>query len=223
MSVLQRAARTPAPFTRAEGSQGRGQMEEKKEKALEKAREYFHTYGYRGSSLSALIADIGISKPTFYNYFKNKEELFHTVMRETYNEFHYQYNQRSRGSTNAMEKLDCFISTFGWFLDSYPLFRDIFRPGNDLLARWADSRYAKDFFQEGVEIIRSIIEQGMDEDIFAREIEPASLSFHIYYMVLMALSTEPGLFQQAGRPERHIDPKALINIIGAGILARNVE
>ncbi len=196
-------------------------MEEKKEKAVEKAREYFHTYGYRGASLSELIADIGISKPTFYNYFKNKEELFHTVMRETYNEFHYQYNQRVRSTTNAMEKLDSFISTFAWFLDTYPLFRDLFRPGNDLLARWADSRYAKDFFAEGVEIVHSIIEQGLDEGIFSREIDPPALAFHLYYMVLMTLSTEPGLFQRGGAPEQRIDAKVLVRIFGAGILARD--
>ena len=196
-------------------------MEEKKEKAIEKAREYFHAYGYRGASLSALIADIGISKPTFYNYFKNKEELFHTVMREMYNEFHYQYNQRARSTTNAMEKLDTFISTFAWFLDAYPLFRDLFRPGNDLLARWADSRYAKDFFAEGVEIVRSIIEQGLEESIFSAEIDPPDLAFHIYYMVLMTLSTDPGLFQHSAQPAQRIDARAVVRIFGAGILARD--
>jgi AcrR family transcriptional regulator len=195
-------------------------MEEKKEKAIEKAREYFHTYGYRGASLSALIAEIGISKPTFYNYFKNKEELFHTVMQETYNEFHYQYNQHARRTTNAMEKLDSFISTFAWFLDAYPLFRDLFRPGNDLLSHWADSRHAKDFFAEGVEIVRSIIEQGLDEGIFSKEIDPPALAFHLYYMILMTLSTEPGLFQHGVQPALRIDAKAVVKIFGAGILIR---
>ena len=122
-------------------------MEEKKEKTVEKAREYFHTYGYRGASLSALIAEIGISKPTFYNYFKNKEELFFTVMRETYNEFHYQYNQQAKSAPNAMEKLDLFIMTYSWFLDSYPIFRDLFKPGNEEtllnLEAWVDNEWEK--------------------------------------------------------------------------------
>jgi AcrR family transcriptional regulator len=195
-------------------------MEEKKEKAIEKAREYFHVYGYRGASLSALISDIGISKPTFYNYFKNKEELFSTVMLETYNEFHYQFNQRARSAPNAMEKLDLFITTFAWFLDTYPIFRDLFKPGNDLMPRWAESRSAKDFFTEGVEIVRSILEQGVEEGIFDAGIDPGECAFLLHYLVLVTLSTDPNLFQKPGSPTVRIDARSLVSIVGKGILAR---
>ena len=196
-------------------------MEEKKEKTVEKAREYFHTYGYRGASLSSLIAEIGISKPTFYNYFKNKEELFYTVMLETYNEFHYQYNQKARAAANAMEKLDIFIGTWAWFLDSYPIFRDLFKPGNDLLARWAESRYSKDFFSEGVEIVRSILEQGIEEGIFVGDIDASECALLLYYMVLSTLSTDPNLFRKQGQPAYAIDARTLVRVIGRGILSRD--
>jgi AcrR family transcriptional regulator len=195
-------------------------MEEKKERTIEKAREYFHLYGYRGASLSALIADIGISKPTFYNYFKNKEELFNAVMLETYNEFHYQYNQKARGAPNAMEKLDVFITTFSWFLDTYPIFRDLFRPGSDLLARWAESRSSKDFFAEGVEIIRSILEQGIEEGIFDKENDLPGTATLLYYLVLTTLSSDPNLFNNPAAPLIKVDARALVRIIGRGILAR---
>lgn len=195
-------------------------MEEKKEKALEKAREYFHRYGYRGSSLSSLIDDLGISKPTFYNYFKNKEELFNAVMLETYGEFHYQYNLRARRASNGMEKLDHFIVTWQWFLDAYPIYRDMFRPGNDLLTRWTESRYAKEFFTEGVETIRTILEQGRDEGIFAAEVEPTQCAQLIYYLILVTLSTDPNIFQKKGEPELRIDARSLVTILGRGLLAR---
>jgi AcrR family transcriptional regulator len=195
-------------------------MEEKKEKAVEKAREYFHTYGYRSASLSAMIADIGISKPTFYNYFKNKEELFFTVMVETYNEFHYQYNQRAKNAPNAMEKLDLFISTFSWFLDTYPIFRDLFRPGNDLLGRWAESRHSKDFFAEGVEIVRSILEQGIEEDIFAKDMDVAESAFLVYYVVLTSLSSDPDLFRKPGSAAMRVNAGSLVALLGRGLLSR---
>ena len=196
-------------------------MEEKKERTLAKAREYFHTYGYRGASLSDLIAEIGISKPTFYNYFKNKEELFFTVMLETYNEFHYQYNQQARAAPNAMEKLDLFIMTFSWFLDSYPIVRDLFKPGNDLLTRWAQSRYSKDFFAEDVEIVRSILEQGKEEGIFSAHMDPSSTALILYYVVLSTLSTDPNIFQRQGQPELRIDARTLVTMLGKGILTRD--
>ncbi|HEY9593581.1 MAG TPA: TetR/AcrR family transcriptional regulator [Spirochaetia bacterium] len=196
-------------------------MEEKKEKAVEKAREYFHQYGYRGSSLSSLIAEIGISKPTFYNYFKNKEELFHTVMLETWNEFQYQFNQRARGASNAMEKLDYFITTWEWFLDTFPLFRDLFKPDNDLLTRWTDSRHAKDFFYEGVETVRSIIEQGREEGIFAADVDAAECAQAVYYLVMVSLSTDPNIFRKSGQPPIRITAKTLVSIVGRGILSRD--
>jgi AcrR family transcriptional regulator len=195
-------------------------MEEKKERAIEKAREYFHERGYRGASLSDLIAEIGISKPTFYNYFKNKEELFSTVMLETYNEFHYQFNQKARAVPNAMEKLDLFITTFAWFLDTYPIFRDLFQPGNDLMDRWSRTRHARDFFAEGVEIMRSILEQGMDEGIFDREIDVSRCALLLYYLVLTTLSSNPNIFSPPGSPAVAIDAQTLVRLVGRGLLAR---
>jgi AcrR family transcriptional regulator len=195
-------------------------MEEKKEKTIEKAREYFHAYGYRGASLSALIAEIGISKPTFYNYFKNKEELFTTVMLETYNEFHYQYNQQVRSAANAMEKLDLFITTFAWFLDAFPIFRDLFKPDNDLLTRWSQSRYAKDFFAEGVEIVRSILDQGIEEGIFSQDMDPGQSALLLYHLTLTTLSTDPNLFGRDGQPAYRIEAAALVKVVGKGILTR---
>jgi AcrR family transcriptional regulator len=196
-------------------------MEEKKEKALETAREYFHTYGYRKASLADLISEIGISKPTFYNYFKNKEELFSTVMLETYNEFHYQYTLREKAATNAMEKLESFVSTFSWFLATYPIYRDIFRPGNDLMAKWIQSRYSKDFFSEGVETVRSILEQGREEGIFSMDIDLEKQALLIYYLVVSILSTDPDIFRRKGGTEYRIDTPALIQLIGHGLLTRD--
>ncbi len=196
-------------------------MEEKKEKTLETAREYFHKFGYRKASLSDLIAEIGISKPTFYNYFKNKEELFYTVMLETYNEFHYQYTMREKSATNAMEKLESYIATFAWFLDTYPIYRDLFKPGNDLMTKWVQSRYCRDFFSEGVEIVRSILEQGIEEGIFSSGFDAEKTSLLVYYLVVSILSTDPGIYCKPGGPDYRIDASGIIRLLGQGLLKRD--
>ncbi len=195
-------------------------MEEKKERAIEKAREYFHRHGYRGASLSALIAEIGISKPTFYNYFRNKQELFYTVMLETYNEFRYRYNQQARSAANGMEKLDLYVSTWAWFLDAYPIFRDLYKPGNDLVARWGQSRYSKEFFAEGVETVRSILEQGIEEGIFNHDMEPQSAAPLLYAVVMAALTADPALQRRPSEPDFHVDAARLVQLLGRGVLAR---
>jgi hypothetical protein len=119
-----------------------------------------------------------------------------------------------------MEKLELFITTFSWFLDTYPIFRDLFKPANDLLTRWTESRYSKDFFAEGVEIIRSILEQGIEEGIFNPDIPAAEYALPLYYLVLTTLSTDPNMFRRPGQPEMKIDAHALVKLVGGGILSR---
>ena len=155
-------------------------MEEKKERTIEKAREYFHKYWYRKASLSDLIAEIGISKPTFYNYFKNKEQLFASVMLSTYNEFQYEFTQRSKTASSAVERLEIFVHTYAWFLENYPLFKDLYIPGNDLLPRWIKSRSSKDLFAEGVETVKGIIIQGQEEGIFDPQLNSEAASLILY-------------------------------------------
>ena len=64
------------------------------------------------------------------------------------------------GWTATIGLEDGIRDTYAWFLEQYPLYRDLFIPGNDLLPRWIKSRSSKDLFSEGVETVRAIIVQG---------------------------------------------------------------
>jgi AcrR family transcriptional regulator len=195
-------------------------MEEKKEKTIEKAREYFHRHWYRKASLSELIAEIGISKPTFYNYFKNKEELFNTVMLATHDEFQYEFNQRSKTAASAMERLDIFLHTYAWFLETFPLYRDLYKPGNDLMPRWVKSRSAKDLFAEGVETIRAIVEQGQEEGGFDPDVDPAKAALIVYNAITLLLSHDFSAFARSGRGSYDLDLELFLRILGLGLLRR---
>jgi AcrR family transcriptional regulator len=50
------------------------------EEALEKALQVFWHRGYAGASLSELTAAMGITRPSLYAAFGNKEELFHKAL-----------------------------------------------------------------------------------------------------------------------------------------------
>ncbi len=50
------------------------------EEALEKALQVFWRRGYAGASLSELTAAMGITRPSLYAAFGNKEELFHKAL-----------------------------------------------------------------------------------------------------------------------------------------------
>lgn len=192
-------------------------MEEKKERTIEKAREYFHKYWYRKASLSDLIAEIGISKPTFYNYFKNKEQLFASVMLATYNEFQYEFTQRSKNASSAVERMEIFIRTYAWFLEHYPLYKDLYIPGNDLLPRWIKSRSSKDLFAEGVETVKGIIIQGQEEGLFDPALDSEAASLIVYNTVVSLLSQDFTTYQRKKSPPFQVDMDTLLRILGTGL------
>ena len=52
----------------------------KQQQILDVASAYFQTFGYDGSSISAMARDSGISKESIYRYFKGKNALFMAVI-----------------------------------------------------------------------------------------------------------------------------------------------
>ena len=54
-------------------------LSDKKTAILKNALEMFLEYDYAGTSISMIASSVGISKSTFFNYFKTKDELFNEV------------------------------------------------------------------------------------------------------------------------------------------------
>jgi TetR/AcrR family transcriptional repressor of mexJK operon len=54
----------------------------KQRRILDAALRVFAAEGYSGTSMDAIAAEAGVSKPTLYQYFGNKEQLFAAIMTE---------------------------------------------------------------------------------------------------------------------------------------------
>jgi AcrR family transcriptional regulator len=61
--------------------------EMRKKYILEYAKKYFSSRGYYETHIEDIISDAKIGKGTFYRYFKNKEELFISLLVEFLNEW----------------------------------------------------------------------------------------------------------------------------------------
>jgi len=55
--------------------------EERKERILQTALKVFAREGYRDSNLSLIAKECGISRPTIYQYFKNKEQIYYYAVK----------------------------------------------------------------------------------------------------------------------------------------------
>ncbi|QFR49295.1 TetR/AcrR family transcriptional regulator [Sulfurimonas lithotrophica] len=55
-----------------------------KEKILKSSTKLFCEYGYKGTSVRKIAADVGIKQSALYNHFKNKEEIFLEVSKNIF-------------------------------------------------------------------------------------------------------------------------------------------
>jgi len=59
---------------------------EQRERVLAGAAQIFSRQGYRATSMAEIAAEVGLSKPTLYHYFRNKEELLVRLYEDVMNE-----------------------------------------------------------------------------------------------------------------------------------------
>ena len=87
--------------------------QDKRAEILDVAARFFLSHGYAGSSVSAMARHSGISKESFYRYFKSKEDLFTAVAELELEEYRSKLEQLSEhwDKEDLRESLVKFAST----------------------------------------------------------------------------------------------------------------
>ena len=80
-------------------------QKQKKALIVQQAYEYLLDAGVDSFSLNKLLESIPMSKGNFYHYFKNKDELFYTVISKKFEEIYTQYAMFA-SNNNFKEKLE---------------------------------------------------------------------------------------------------------------------
>lgn len=74
-----------------------------REKIIHSAYILFLENGYKSTTYNELVKSLQMSKGAFYHYFKNKEELFHTVIDTYFSHFFDQVNWKDYQETNIQD------------------------------------------------------------------------------------------------------------------------
>ena len=61
--------------------------ENSRSRILESALKIFSSKGFEGASVSDIVQDAGVTKPTLYYFFTNKEGLYKAVWQENFDYF----------------------------------------------------------------------------------------------------------------------------------------
>ena len=85
----------------------------RKNELLDTAQELFFTKGYRRTSVDAIIKKVGVSKGTFYYYFKSKEDLLDKLVKKMTGQIQLEVKKiTERTDLDALTKLnEAYITT----------------------------------------------------------------------------------------------------------------
>lgn len=162
--------------------------DERKEELLRTALELFAERGYENTPVQAITDAIGIAKGTFYHYFDSKEALLNDLV--FYFAEHIFENARTRvaeSDGDAIEKFrilagDTARAKVEMLEVTMPMGRMLRQPENRMILE----RLVDEYGSQLTEVVRQIIEQGVDEGQF--HVTRPDMTAEIVVAVLFGLS-----------------------------------
>jgi len=159
---------------------------ERKDEFLDTAQQLFFTQGYDQTSVEAIIRKMGLSKGTFYYYFKSKEDLLDKLIERLSKNILKEVRKIvEEDELNAIEKLNkAFIATRTVKIENMELLKVLIKVMYDdrnLLFRHKIYRKSVELMSP---VFGSIIRQGIKENVFHTKFsdETAKLIFEMAYI-----------------------------------------
>lgn len=182
-----------------------------KQKITEAARKVFADQGYAQASMRTIAREAGISVGGLYLYFRNKEELYLTLMQEWMDNLNDTTREALRKIDDPRESLRAFVTTA---IDFTRRHREmIILQGRELGFSFGID-LKKQFFRERRQIITGIIRRGIDAGIFRQcdADEAARIIFNVLRgFVISMVIDEEALFSAGG----------CVDLVLNGLLRRN--
>jgi AcrR family transcriptional regulator len=185
--------------------------EESKLKILAAARSVFAEYGYAQANMRTIALQAGISVGGLYLYFKNKEDLYLTIMQDWMDNLNDRTQDALLKLDNPVEAITAFI-TIG--VDFAKTHKEILTLQGRELGFSFGSDFTKTFSRERRNRIAEIISKGIEKGVFLEcdAAEAAKVIFNILrgFVVSMVMDEE-SLFTS----------EKCVNLVLHGLLRRN--
>jgi len=142
--------------------------QERKKEFLETARKLFFTKGYEQTSVNAIIKEVGLSKGSFYYYFKSKEDLLDELTKELSLQILAKIREIvNKDNLDAASKLNKSFSVAAAIkLENIKLIKTLLK----VLYEDSNVYFRYKVYQKSIEIIApefyKIVQQGIREKLF---------------------------------------------------------
>ena len=164
--------------------------EEKAESILDTAKKMFGRYGLQKTTLDEIARMARVAKATIYNYFGSKDCVYLEVLRRETNEIVEKISSSVDQQVSAGDKLVAFARAKFRYMRQAVNILNLDREGVEKLMPSAEG-IRNELFEQEVNIIHSILKQGVQKGIFdindvplaARAIGHALKGFELNWLV----------------------------------------
>lgn len=143
---------------------------------IEKAREIFEIKGYINTTIEDLAQSSNISKPTLYNYFTGKDDIFRNVVELSNSEFDELLNPLITGPGNFSEKLKKItFSVLNHVNKNRGILKIAFHESNMFIEAIDKENFGGierllEAAQKRVQIFKKFFQEGLDSDYIKKDI-----------------------------------------------------
>ena len=165
-----------------------------RQKLLEVARELFAHKGLEATTMNDIAAASGRGRRTLYTYFRNKEEIYYTVIEEELERLSEKMDEVASMDVEPEEKIFTLIYTH------LSIIRDTVARNGTLRAEffrniWMVEKVRKAFDVEEHRILQKVLQEGVDKGRF--RIENVGLMADIVYYSVKGLEV-PYIYDRLG-------------------------
>ena len=164
-----------------------------KEAIMDKSLELFLEKGYHGTSTAQICDSLGISKPTLYWHFKNKQELVFYAHKNLMTSLLRPILDKMEKCNEPLERIEMFIEEYVRVICKNPVLRLLVQENPYLDG--ANSKWIVKHWQVQLKLLRKSIRQLQDEDR-AKNLQDAFAALN-----LIGMCTWPYYWFDYSRPE----------------------
>lgn len=154
----------------------------KREAILEASRQLIQEKSYDSITMEEIAAVVDISRPALYLYFKNKAEIYLSLLSASLHDLRSSYDRAiSAGIEDSIGQLTAMAVAFFRFYTQNHSYFDLLVTKRDELLRESSEEIVEEFTKRGnaaVEPISSAYKRGIDDGIF-EDRDPEKMAFFL--------------------------------------------
>jgi len=167
------------PRPRGQGAQARATVTDKREAILRAAIKVFASKGFFNSKVADIAGEAGVADGTVYLYFKNKDDILHSIFDRAMAEFIAEGKKELEGIGAPEERLkkiaELHLERLGADRDLAIVFQVELRGSTKFMQEFSASGFA-----EYLDIIRQTFAEGQKAGVFRNDMKPVVCAKILY-------------------------------------------